>query len=185
MEIQIETTENWKPVVGYEGHYEISDLGRVKSFKRGKIIFLSLYVRSDGGHYGVNLSLNGKIKKVSVHQLVANAFIENPDPINLIVIDHKDGNPKNNLSSNLRWATIRTNCQNQNRKREGRTTSKFLGVSFCKRDNIWLAYIKAPTGRKHLGCYKIEEDAAKAYDRALTEIGLSPVNFTNVHTVTE
>ena len=97
--------EYWKPVVGYEGHYEVSNWGRVKSLKRNLIKKLKLTYEN---RYVVSLWKNGKSKTYSVHRLVAEAFILNPD--NLPQVNHKDENPLNNVVSNLEWVSAKYNC---------------------------------------------------------------------------
>lgn len=104
--------EIWKPIKGYEGLYEVSNTGKVKSlekrarFGRGYRTFpereLKLSEDKDG-YYKVNLSKQGKKKRFFVHRLVATAFIGNPEE--LPVVNHKDGNKKNNFVSNLEWTT--------------------------------------------------------------------------------
>ena len=93
--------EYWKPVVGYEGLYEVSNWGRVKSLKFGKEKILKPIIRH--GYYFVGLSKNGIVKSYSVHRLVAQVFIPNPN--NLPCVNHKDENKQNNVVSNLEWCT--------------------------------------------------------------------------------
>ena len=97
--------EYWKPVVGYEGHYQVSNFGRVKSIKFGKEIILKQHIRR--GYYSVGLSKNGILKRYSVHRLVAQAFIDNTD--NLPQVNHKDENPLNNNVNNLEWCNSEYN----------------------------------------------------------------------------
>lgn len=103
-------TEIWKPIKGYEEKYMVSNLGRVKSLKdkygnyREKI----LKPRKDSsGYLYVGLYLNGKSKNFTIHRLVANTFIDNPD--NLPVINHKDENKLNNSVENLEYCTVKYN----------------------------------------------------------------------------
>lgn len=94
--------EIWKDKKDYEGHYQVSNCGRVKSIKFGKEIILEL-IKNKGGYYSVNLSKNGIVKNYLVHRLVAEAFIDNPD--NLPQVNHRDENKLNNNVDNLEWCT--------------------------------------------------------------------------------
>lgn len=118
--------ETWKDVCGYEGFYQISNKGRIRSCSRttewrnttrsvtSKI--LKQYLRKDG-YMQVSLKMNEKKKTHKVHRLVAEAFLQNPS--NKIDVDHIDGNTKNNNICNLRWATRIENLNNKKRKKEG------------------------------------------------------------------
>ena len=92
--------ETWKEIAGYEGLYEVSDLGRVKSLKFGKEKILKPQ-KINNGYLKVNLHKDGKAKTSKVHRLVAEAFIQNPN--NLETVNHKDEVKKNNVASNLEW----------------------------------------------------------------------------------
>lgn len=98
--------EYWKPVVGYEGHYQVSNFGRVKSIKFGKEILLKQR-QCMNGYKSVILYKNGKGKNILVHRLVAQAFIDNPD--NLPEVNHKDECKTNNVVSNLEWCDRKYN----------------------------------------------------------------------------
>lgn len=109
------------PVRGYEGLYEVSNTGKVRSISRGRN---SGGVLAQGGrpegkinYMSVTLSKNGKGKTFSVHRLVAEAFISNPE--NKRTVNHKDCDPTNNDVSNLEWATYSENILHafQNGKR--------------------------------------------------------------------
>ena len=97
--------EIWKPIEGFEGLYEISNIGRVKSIgtyntcKRG---IMNPMINSDG-YLHVRLYNNGVSKNIAIHRLVAIAFIPNPN--NYRYVNHKDENTKNNKVSNLEWCT--------------------------------------------------------------------------------
>lgn len=98
--------EIWKDIEGYEGLYQISNFGRVKSLKRN----ILLRYGSCKGYHNVSLSKNGIIKTFTVHRLVAKHFISNPE--NKTIIDHIDTNIHNNNVKNLRWVTSKENCNN-------------------------------------------------------------------------
>jgi predicted DNA-binding protein YlxM (UPF0122 family) len=94
--------ERWKNVDGYEGKYEISDHGKVRSNWFGKSKILKTHKMSSG-YDQLNLYKNKKHKKWSIHRLVAKHFIDNPD--NKLEVNHKDGNKDNNHYLNLEWMT--------------------------------------------------------------------------------
>lgn len=102
--------EIWKDVKGYEGSYEISNFGRVRShIKIGVPTYYKTPILSTPGYYTVTLSKNGKTTfSIGVHRLVAEAFIENTDPTKTEV-NHKDGNKLNNYYKNLEWVTRKEN----------------------------------------------------------------------------
>lgn len=99
--------EIWKAVPGYEGHYEVSNLGEVQSLKRGSTRTLSMSRVNRDGYRRVDLYLDNVSTTVSVHVLVARAFI-GPMPANQEV-RHLDGNPANNSLTNLRYGTSSQN----------------------------------------------------------------------------
>nr|DAS34350.1 MAG TPA: homing endonuclease [Caudoviricetes sp.] len=92
--------EEWIPIEGYEGYYEISNLGRVYSIRRNMILKNKI---SPTGYARVSLSVNGVAKHHAVHRLVANAFIKNPD--NKPTVNHINENKLDNRVENLEWAT--------------------------------------------------------------------------------
>jgi hypothetical protein len=102
---EFDSDEIWKPIQGFEGLYEISNYGRVKSIgsynacKRG---IMNPMVDLDG-YLHVRLYNDGISKDISVHRLVAIAFIPNPN--NYKYVNHKDENTMNNSVTNLEWCT--------------------------------------------------------------------------------
>ena len=98
--------EVWKDIKGYEGHYQVSNNGRVKSLKQGKEKILKP-VRDTKGYLAVQLCKNGEIKRCFVHRLVAQTFIQNPN--NLPHINHKDEVKTNNSVQNLEWCSAKYN----------------------------------------------------------------------------
>ena len=101
--------ENWKAISGYEGLYEVSDMGRVKSLNynhTGKEKILKPK-KSHCGYLNVNICKDGHAKSVRIHRLVATAFISNPN--NLETINHKDEDKTNNTVDNLEWMSQKDN----------------------------------------------------------------------------
>lgn len=98
--------EKWLPVKGFEGAYEVSNLGNVRSLKRdgGSLMALN---KSNLGYMKVVLFFNGVPSYKSVHRLVAEAFI--PNPLGLPCVNHKDENTSNNNVDNLEWCTAEYN----------------------------------------------------------------------------
>jgi hypothetical protein len=101
--------EVWKPVAGYEGVYEVSNHGRVRSLDgfdwmgrrvKGK---LRKTKKNNRDYVQMSLSKDGTIKYYLMHRLVAEAFVENPDK--LPQVNHKDENKNNNCADNLEWCT--------------------------------------------------------------------------------
>lgn len=97
--------EIWKDIDGYEGRYQISNLGNVKSLNYGGRGYARNLVPkiNNYGRLWVELMKDGKKRQFLIHRLVGMAFIPNPD--NLPQINHKDENPKNNRVDNLEWCT--------------------------------------------------------------------------------
>lgn len=113
-----------RDVVGYEGMYSVTDEGDVISNRRvidngrGEYVRESVVLKPgyrDGGYQMVVLFKDGVGKSASVHRLVAEAFIPNPD--NLPEINHKDENPANNRVENLEWCTRQYNIEYSKAKR--------------------------------------------------------------------
>jgi hypothetical protein len=114
--------EIWLPVIGYEGLYSVSNLGRVLSHKRHirisacdrkKEHFIEIKEKvcrankGNGGYLYHGLTKDGILKSIKVHRMVAMAFIPNPE--GHPQVNHKDGNKQNNLLENLEWCTSREN----------------------------------------------------------------------------
>ena len=172
-------TEIWKDIPNYEGIYQVSSLGNVKSLAReillrGKYPFISkekiLKTSKDGnGYYHLNLCKNGNRKSMKVHVLVAIAFLGHiPDGTHRIVPDHKDGDKSNNNLSNLELITQRENIERYHLSKK--TSSQYTGVYWDKIANKWLTQIYIDGKRKYLGSFKDEYEAHLAYQKALNEL---------------
>lgn len=115
--------EIWKDLQGYEGIYQVSTLGRVKSLgrtvekksklgKEFKMVVSEKVISghvSDSGYIEYNIRKNGRPKTIRGHRLVAETFIENPS--NKPLINHIDGDKTNNNLSNLEWSTHKENAK--------------------------------------------------------------------------
>lgn len=117
-------TETWRPVVGYEGLYEVSDIGRVASLPkwhfRDRRILKSWH--DEDGYPSVNLCASGSRRRYAMHVLVAEAFV-GPRPDGLMV-RHLDGKPTNNQPANLQWGTAKENVQDMLAHGTGRNQRK-------------------------------------------------------------
>ena len=96
--------EEWRAVVGYEGLYEVSRNGLIRSISYGKkAFFLHPTTGKRTQRDSVMLTKERERKRVSVHRIVAMAFVENPNPEKYTEVNHKDENPLNNKAENLEW----------------------------------------------------------------------------------
>lgn len=165
--------EIWKDVIGYEGHYQVSNFGNVKSLKRTvirkdgfemkikeKILKVTINSR---GYYIVKLCRLCKFISASVHQLVAVSFLNHIQKGGKIVINHIDLNRLNNNLSNLEIVSQRKNC---NRKHIPHS-SKYTGVSWDKFSNKWHSQIYINGKLKNLGLFNKEYDAYLVYENKL------------------
>lgn len=139
--------EIWKPIPGYEGAYEISNMGRLRSLTRTRIVnnchggtsprtdkgrIFALGNNGNGYAY-VSLSENGKKTNYYIHRLVAEAFLEKPEGENFVV-DHLDHDRRNNMADNLEWVTQKENVNRsrhlmhhqRERYRESSTGEKYI-----------------------------------------------------------
>lgn len=117
--------EIWKEVLGYEGLYEVSNLGNIRSlnYNRKGYVQNLLQHKNNNGYLTVMLTLHGKQKRLLVHRLVAEAFI--PNPFDLPCVNHLDESFTNNRANNLEWCTQRYNLEYGTRRaREIATKTK-------------------------------------------------------------
>ena len=91
----------WRDIAGYEGHYQVSNMGEVRSIKKDPLVLKGDHQRN--GYRRVYLWLNGGKKNFCVHRLVAEAFI--PNPFHLTDVNHLDEDKNNNAVWNLEWCT--------------------------------------------------------------------------------
>lgn len=105
--------EDWRPVVGYESLYMVSNLGRVWSIRKKAIMKPNDNCAGKGYKYIWGYK-DGNKNRLYIHIIVAQAFISNPN--NLPEVNHKDENPKNNMVDNLEWCTHEYNSRYSNEK---------------------------------------------------------------------
>lgn len=178
METNIE--EIWMPAYEFEGIYEVSNLGRVKSLPRWearnhrgkptKGITVKEKILNPGicaGYHKVTLVKNGILYYRLIHRIVMASF---KGPSNLQV-DHKDENKLNNRLDNLRYATCRDNHLFYNERRKVTRSSKYIGVNFMpSHGNRWRAAISVKGKATHIGYFDTEEEASIAYQNKRNEV---------------
>lgn len=153
--------ETYKDIPGYEGHYQVSVRGNVRSLARvdtrgnnRKEKQLKPGLKSNG-YRSVALTKDGKVKHLTVHQLVMSTFI-GPPPEGMN-IDHYDQNKLNNKLCNLSYMTIGDN----NYRSKKNSTSTHRNVCFDKYWGKWIARITIDGKKKHLGSFKTEQEAVE------------------------
>lgn len=168
--------EIFKDIPDYEGLYQVSNLGNVKSLegkvfrrngifhftKKEKILKKSIAI---DGYYVVNLSKDFKNKTFKIHQLVAITFLNHKPCGFKIVVDHINNNKLDNRLENLQLISNR-----ENSSKEARGKSKYTGVCWDKSKNKWKSAIRINGKTINLGVFKDEYDAHLAYQNKLKEI---------------
>lgn len=167
--------ENRKSVKDYEGIYEVSNFGNIKSLSRiilnrGVNPFLSkekiVKQNLHKGYFYVTLCKNGNPKVFLVHQLVAISFLNHSPNRFVLTVNHKDFNKQNNKMENLEIVTVRENSNQKHIK----SSSQYTGVQWVKNRKNWKAVIVLNGKNKYLGSYKTEIEASNAYQNALKNV---------------
>lgn len=181
----MEEEEIWKDIPGYEGLYQASSFGRVKSLER--LVDVGWCIRpkyerilvpnlSKNGYYKNTLSINKTKKQISVHQIMAITFLGHTiDKFN-IVVNHIDGNRLNNALSNLELVTHRVNTTRRYRADHERVTSKYPGVYWDKYKNKWIASLYMNGKQVRLGVFKTEIAASVIYEDRLAQYEKEIIN---------
>ncbi len=164
--------EIWKNIPDYEGFYQVSNIGRVKSLKRkvkhrhgGLSVIKERILKGidRGGYLGVDLCKECNSKTFNIHRLVLIAFIGYDKNPFYKEVDHRDRCKTNNNLDNLRWSTCSANVRNNGKI----YTSKYTGVSWDNNSKKWKSVVSIKNKRIHLGIFETEKEAAQAYNRAL------------------
>lgn len=164
--MKVKEKEIWKDIISYEGLYQISNKGRVKSLsgKSANInkaeIILKPYITR--GYFMVRFSKKGKEKAHYIHRLIAEAFIDNPN--NKPQVNHINFKKLDNRIKNLEWVTNRENTQHW--YNSTKRSSKYAGVSRYY-NGMYVAQFSINGKVFHLGYYKSEERAAMIYKKVL------------------
>lgn len=168
--------EIWKDIPSYEGFYQVSNLGNVKSlsrkvfrkynsigFTKDRILKYSINMH---GYACYKLSKLNNKKIFTAHQLVAMAFLNHTICGHKLVVDHMNDNKLDNRAENLQLITNRENAY----RTQGKYSSQYKGVSWYKRDKKWIAKIRINGKEKYLGSFENEHDAHLAYQNKLNEV---------------
>lgn len=148
--------EIWKDVVGYDGLYQVSNLGRVKSvgsYYHKEIILKEQFFKQ--GYSKTTLYKKGKPKSFKTHRLVALAFIHNPE--NKPQINHKDGNKSNNCVDNLEWVSAKENMQHALKTGLRTFESICKPVKQIKNNVVVATYVSKNDAQRKTGINNIEK----------------------------
>lgn len=156
--------EIWKDIPGYEGYYQVSNLGRIKSNHdhRGKGNIVLRQSKNRKGYLGVKLYLNSSAKEYMVHRLVMLSFVGESD----LQIDHLNEIKTDNLLENLEYVTNRENTTRRYIKNPPKDLP--TGVHIDKKK--YCARILVNKKYHHLGVFKNPEQASSAYQTALSDL---------------
>lgn len=139
--------ETWKDIEGYEGLYQVSDLGRIKSLNFNKTKRRKLLKQACTYDYKhITLFLNGKRTIYRVHRLVAVAFIENIG--NKPEVNHIDGKKSNNKASNLEWCTSSENSMHAIKNKLSSTFGEGANFSKLKKSQVIRILEKHKSGER-------------------------------------
>lgn len=157
--------EMWKDIKDYEGLYQISNFGKVKSLYSNRLLKLP---PTHDGYLIARLYKNSQRKTVYVHHLVWDSFGDKPRNGRILQIDHIDNNPQNNCIQNLQVLTARENTIKC--KVRTKDTGKYVGVSTHKSSNKFRSRIFIDGKQILLGYFNNKMDAYTAYQNKLLEI---------------
>lgn len=148
--------EIFKDINGYEGLYQVSNFGNVKSANG-----IRSSHKNNSGYLCIDLYKNNKRKKYLIHKLVAEAFLDRIDGKDYI--DHIDEDKNNNNSKNLRWCTHRENSIFRS-SRMSNKSSKYTGIHWHILRKKWIASIRINGKKISLGSFSNEHEAHLKYE---------------------
>jgi hypothetical protein len=160
--------EIWKDIEGFEGCYQISNFGRVKSCKRyvrhpkgGELLKkerILVILNCSNKYLMIKLSKENISSQFLIHRLVALHFIDNPNKKS--DVNHINSIKTDNNINNLEWTSHLENISHHRLNKI--CSSNYIGVSLCKKSNKWKSTIRIKNKRLHLGIYQTEEQAYQA-----------------------
>jgi hypothetical protein len=157
--------EIFKSIQGYEGIFEVSNLGNLRRVNNGVIKVL----KPSGDGYGylcISLQYNNIRKTFKIHKLVAMAFLNHKPCGHKLVIDHINDIKTDNRVENLQIITNRENSY----KTQGKYSSQYKGVYLHKKSQMFIASIRINNKTKYIGSYKNEYDAHISYQAELKKL---------------
>lgn len=151
--------EIWKDIENYEGHYQVSTFGNVKSlnYRGTKKERLLKLIPNKIGYINVQLCKEGTVKPFYVHRLVAIAFLSKDTIKN--DVNHINMVKHDNRVENLEWCT---KSENAIHSVNNKVSNDSIGVYFCKKRNNWRACIQRNNKRVSIGSYSTKEEAINA-----------------------
>jgi len=155
--------EIWKEIKGFEELYHVSNLGRVKSIKKGRNRTEKILSPAKYKYLGVYLFRDKKKIIKYIHQLVAESFLDHKPCGFKKVVNHKNFNKYDNRVINLEIVSQRENAN----KKHIKSSSQYTGVSWSNTNKAWVARIYTTKGSIYLGQYLNEIDAHNAYQDKL------------------
>ncbi len=172
--------EEWRDVPNYEGYYQVSDLGRVRSLDRtityvdGRKRFYKGRIRDGSidkcGYRQTTLCISGVGRNFTFSQIVAMSFLGHEPSGATLVVDHINGDISDDRVENLRIVTNRANLSTCFRSNEDSFSSEYAGVNWDKKTSKWEAKIYHKGVHIYLGLYNSEMEASNVYQEALSKI---------------
>ena len=171
--------EVWKDIPDYEGYYQASNLGGVRSLNRtvltinGQERFYKGRIKKaiiNNGYKQYSLNINGVHRAFLGSQLIAMTFLGHKPNGHKLVVDHVNGDKSDDRVENLRIVTHRANSSTCFRSNEESFSSQYVGVSWSERHSAWRSIIAHNGVAVRLGNYDTELEASNAYQSALSKI---------------
>lgn len=167
--------EKWREIKGYEGYYEVSSLGRIRSMDRvvvysnkRKYTYKSKIRATSNSEYRlIALSKHGVVKMFKVSRLVAIHFLK--EVKGKEIVNHKDGDKHNDNIKNLEWCTYSENSLHAFETGLKTKKNKVSGVFFHKERGKWCSYLYRNNKNIFVGRFKTENEAIKEREKKIKE----------------